>query len=256
MKINAHVLLASFAAVWLNVGVHGDEDFQQLDGPARVALARERHGAAVRELCANASLAYPPTEIFLRAFKRPGELELWASDRGEPLRLLKTYAITGLGRAGAPGPKRREGDLQVPEGAYRIVVFNPQSSFHLSLGLDYPNESDRVRSDPLNPGGEIYIHGGSVSRGCLPVGDDSIEEIFLIAIDAKARGQHEIPVHIFPTRMSGADWSDLQRRHPEHAAFWSELQPLHDAFEKTRRVPRVEISTDGRYAILPEGDKR
>lgn len=254
MKTRVHVLLATFAALWLNFRVHGDDDFQKLDGPARIALARERHGAAVRELCAKAGLAYPPAHVFLRAFKRPGELELWAADAGAPMRLLKTYDITGLGRSGAPGPKRREGDLQAPEGVYRVVVVNPQSSFHLSLGLDYPNASDRVRSDPLKPGGEIYIHGGAVSRGCLPIGDDGIEELFLLAIDARDQGRPEIPVHIFPARMSGDAWAEIQRLHPEHSAFWSELQLLHDAFEKTKRVPRVEVTADGRYSVLSAGN--
>ena len=252
MKNLAHLLLAAFAAMWLNVRVQAEDDFQALSAPARLARARARHEASARQLCAQARIAYPPGSIFLRAFKRPGELELWAADRGKPLHLLKTYPVAGLERCGDPGPKRRQGDLQVPEGCYRISVFNPLSRFHLSLGLDYPNAADRIHGDREKPGGEIYIHGSNVSIGCLPIGDPAIEELYILVSDTHSHGQREIPVHIFPTRMSGEAWAALQERHPAHAAFWSELQPIYDAFEKTKRVPAVKITPAGHYLIAPQ----
>jgi murein L,D-transpeptidase YafK len=249
MKNPLRLLLAALAALWLNLRVQADDDFQALDAPARLALARTRHEASARQLCTQAGLAYPPRMIFLRAFKRPAELELWATDRGKPMRLLKTYAVAGLERCGAPGPKRRQGDLQVPEGCYRIAVFNPQSRFHLSLGLDYPNAADRIHADREKPGGEIYIHGSNVSIGCLPIGDPAIEELYILVSDTHAHGQREIPVHIFPSRMSGESWTTVQARHPGHAAFWSELQPIYDVFEKTKRVPIVEVAPTGHYVL-------
>ena len=66
----------------------------------------------------------------------------------------------------------------------------------------------------------------------------------------------EFPVHVFPTRMDGAAWGELQRLHPEHAGFWSELQPVYDVFEGTKRVPRVEISSEGAYRLASKLDGR
>jgi murein L,D-transpeptidase YafK len=190
--------------------------------------------------------------LFFRGFKESGELEVWAADDDGPMRLLKTFPI--LAQPGNPGPKHREGDLQVPEGVYRIAVFNPESRFHLSLGLNYPNEADRSRVDSRKPGGDIYIHGSAVSIGCLAMGDEAIEQIFLLAYDVKDGGQRELPVHIFPARMTGEAWTALRAKHPQHAAFWSELQPVYDAFEKTKWVPRVQTTKAGRYE-LAVGDR-
>ena len=98
------------------------------------------------------------------------------------------------------GAKRIQGDYQVPEGFYYINEFNPHSNYHLALGLNYPNASDKILSDSLRPGNGIYIHGSCVSVGCIPVTDQDIEEIYIIASAAKASGEDFIPVHIFPFR--------------------------------------------------------
>ncbi len=213
----------------------------------RVAAAQTTGGAAIRRRFAEAGLAYPPREIFLRAFKHEMELELWAREKDEPFRKVATFTVTAP--SGGPGPKRREGDRQVPEGCYTINVFNPKSRFHLSLGLDYPNESDRILSDRERPGGEIYIHGGAASIGCLPLGDPAIEEIYLAALDTRTRGQSAFPVHIFPARMNGAGWQTFAATKPELRAFWENLQPVYDAFEKTRLVPQVIVGNDGSYRV-------
>ena len=211
----------------------------------RVAAARAAGGEAIQRRFTDAGLAYPPREIFLRAFKHEMELELWAREKDEPFRKVATFAVTAP--SGEPGPKRREGDGQVPEGCYVIHVFNPKSRFHLSLGLNYPNESDRILSDRERPGGEIYIHGGAASIGCLPLGDPAIEEVYLAALDTRTRGQSRIPVHIFPARMEGDAWKSFASAKPELRAFWRNLQPIHDAFERTRLVPQVVVESDGKY---------
>ncbi len=217
----------------------------------RVAAARTARENILRRRFVEAGLAYPPREIFLRAFKHEMELELWAREKDEPFRKVATFGVTAP--SGEPGPKRREGDRQVPEGCYTIDVFNPKSRFHLSLGLDYPNASDRILSDPARPGGEIYIHGGAASIGCLPLGDPAIEEVYLAALDTRQRGQQTIRVHIFPARMSGDGWKAFAKSavdgKPELRAFWENLQPMHDAFERTRRVPQIAVAADGRYEL-------
>ena len=242
-------------AAWLGLGgwtrLRAEVEDRRLSGAERVAKARALRGPAIRQRFAEAQLPYPPREIFLRAFKREAELELWARKGAEPFRLVTVFPV--LASSGKPGPKRREGDRQVPEGFYRIDRFNPQSSYHLSLGIDYPNASDRVRSHREKPGGDIFIHGRDVTVGCLPLGDERIEELYLAALDAAAAGQRAIPVHIFPARMAGEEWERFRHTEAERdgslAAFWNELQPVFDAFEKERRLPKIEVGPRGEYSV-------
>lgn len=95
--------------------------------------------------------------------------------------MVNAVAITAA--SGKSGPKLREGDRQVPEGVYKLVGLNPNSSYHLSMKLNYPNEFDRYwanKEGRTNPGSDIFIHGKAVSIGCIAVGDDAIEELFYI----------------------------------------------------------------------------
>jgi murein L,D-transpeptidase YafK len=216
----------------------------------RVKEARLQHGATIRRKYQAAAVEYPG-EIFLRWLKHEATLELWARNPHQPFSLISTYAI--LASSGKPGPKRREGDWQVPEGFYQIDRFNPNSSYHLSLGLNYPNAADCVLSDPKQPGSDIFIHGSNVSIGCAPIGDEAIEEVFLAALDARARGQARIAVHIFPGRMIGPDWDQFASaevtRRPDLAPFWAQLQPIFISFETHRIIPSITVAKDGRYEM-------
>ena len=132
-----------------------------------------------------AGVPYPPAHFVLLGFKHERELHLLAAGPGRGLSYIRSYAIQGA--SGVLGPKLREGDQQVPEGVYSIVYLNPNSVAHLSLALSYPNDYDRARAaeegrDDL--GGDIMIHGGSGSAGCLAVGDVAAEELFVLAADA------------------------------------------------------------------------
>lgn len=120
-----------------------------------------------RSLCA----AWPPKSITLVAFKEERRLEVWGDGRW-----LKSFPI--LAASGVAGPKRREGDRQVPEGIYRLTTLNPQSRFHLSIRVDYPDAED-FRNGCT--GSDIYIHGGAVSIGCIAVGNEAIEEIYRLS---------------------------------------------------------------------------
>ena len=217
----------------------------------RVAKARARCERELGAHFAAAGVRWPAGEIFLRAMKREGQLEMWARDRAdESFRLVRTYPI--LAHSGDPGPKRREGDMQVPEGFYEVDRFNPESTFHLSLGLNYPNASDLILSDPAAPGFDIFIHGGSASIGCLAMGDPAIEEIYLTALDS---GVRPIRVHLFPARMDAPDWiawrdSQLAVR-PELRAFWDQLAEGWEHFERERRVPVIDVAADGAYRFRP-----
>jgi murein L,D-transpeptidase YafK len=213
--------------------VNGEQD--------RVKSAYANAEGAVKELCRQAGVSYPAKRIYVRAFKRERQLELWGAPSGpEPFRLIHTYDIAAM--SGKLGPKRRQGDLQVPEGFYHIDRFNPKSRFHLSLGINYPNASDRKLSDKERPGGDIFIHGNAVSIGCMAMTDPKIEEIYILALGARDAGQSKIPVHIFPYRMKDKPTGEL-------ASFWSDLKPVYDHFEKHRMVPNVKVDAKGRYSI-------
>ncbi|MBX5482341.1 MAG: L,D-transpeptidase family protein [Myxococcaceae bacterium] len=218
----------------------------------RVKAARAARMEEIHALFDRAHLAYPAKEIYLRAFKREGEVELWGAPRaGAPMVLLKRYSICMS--SGGLGPKRERGDGQVPEGFYEIDRFNPWSNFHLSLGVSYPNASDRIRGKK-NPGGDIFIHGSCVTVGCIPLRDGPIEELYLIALDARSYGQRRIRVDIFPTRMDAegmAYLSYLARDRPELMSFWRELEPGYLAFEKSRRPPMVTVGKGGAYVVRP-----
>jgi murein L,D-transpeptidase YafK len=138
----------------------------------------------IRDAVRNAGLAYPPVDLVLAGFKAERRLDVYAGHESGSLVLVKSYPIQGA--SGTLGPKLREGDHQVPEGLYRIISLNPNSRFHLSIKLDYPNEMDRsiaAAEDRANLGGDIFMHGGSASVGCIAMGDEAIEELFALTAD-------------------------------------------------------------------------
>jgi murein L,D-transpeptidase YafK len=129
-------------------------------------------------------ISYPPKRIILVGLKTEKILELYASDGSRDPVFIKRYPI--LAASGAVGPKLREGDMQVPEGIYRIESLNPNILYHLSLRVNYPNEFDRNQARKegrTQLGGDIMIYGNQVSIGCLAIGDQAIEELFVLAAD-------------------------------------------------------------------------
>lgn len=140
--------------------------------PARQRLAPYLRAARVD---------YPPQTLVLVAFKSEMRLELYAGNTPDDLKFIRYYDV--LAASGSLGPKLREGDRQVPEGVYRFTQLNPNSTFHLSLKVDYPNTFDRMMGkveNRRNLGGGIFIHGGSESAGCLAMSDSVAEEIFTL----------------------------------------------------------------------------
>lgn len=143
--------------------------------------------ARLRPLCDEQGIAFPPTSITLLALKQERRLEVFAGSVGQPLKFLQRYSIQAA--SGTIGPKLREGDRQVPEGIYPLESLNPNSKFHAALRVGYPNARDlanakREGRDRL--GGDIMIHGGAASVGCLAMGDPAIEELFTLAALAGA----------------------------------------------------------------------
>lgn len=134
----------------------------------------------IKPYFAKAQVTYPPREVTLVALKQEKKLELWARDSGG-FRFIRDYKIQAA--SGVSGPKLRQGDKQVPEGIYRIEGMNPNSHYHMSMKINYPNEFDLFHAwqeGRTNPGSDIFIHGRAVSIGCLAMGDEAIEELFVL----------------------------------------------------------------------------
>lgn len=171
-------------------GLYSVEDRLAMHGQA-VAL---RVGPAF----AAAGVSYPPRELTLLAFKDSRLLEVHARNTSaEPWRWVCTYPI--LGMSGALGPKLREGDRQVPEGLYDALFLNANSRYHLAIRLDYPNAFDRQMGQAdgrARLGSDIMIHGTRASAGCLAMGNQVAEDLFILAAVA---GREQVRVVISPT---------------------------------------------------------
>jgi murein L,D-transpeptidase YafK len=226
---------------------------QQLKFP-RVRAAKEEKDAALRSMVEGKGLTYPPGAILLRAFKKEGTLELWgASSEAGPYVLLKIYGICAT--SGVLGPKRRNGDTQVPEGFYDLDFFNPQSNFFLSMHINYPNAADSILGYRPNLGGTIYLHGNCASIGCIPITDDGIKEVYWLSVLVRDSGAKHLPLQIFPARMSEQGFRELAKTRsgqPELVAFWANLKEGFDAFEKGHKLAAVRVAKDGRYEFIRE----
>jgi len=161
---------------------------QRLRGQATVADRTAQYGPAARArwrpyFLAQA-VAYPPPRLLLIGLKQEKRLEVYAGNSDRNLHFIRDYRI--LGSSGDLGPKLRFGDMQVPEGFYRIESLNPNSAFHLALRVNYPSAADRAqarRDGRRDLGGDIMIHGSNASIGCLAMGDEAAEDLFVLAAD-------------------------------------------------------------------------
>nr|WP_321409717.1 L,D-transpeptidase family protein [uncultured Carboxylicivirga sp.] len=217
----------------------------------RVADAYLEKEAGVKTLLTQYGLNIDKLEVYLRAFKTEKELELWARDKDDQtFQLIKTYKICAT--SGKLGPKRKQGDLQIPEGFYHINVFNPQSNFHLSMRLNYPNASDKILSDQKYPGNDIYIHGDCVTIGCLPITDDQIKELYLICVEARQNGQETIPVTIFPARLTNERFTEFKVKYQSNLDalnLWTDLKNGYELFNQNKQLFSVKFLPDGRHEV-------
>lgn len=214
----------------------------------RVKTAYKEKSTTLDKRLSDKSIKRSTLQVFIRVFKKEAQLELWVKNvAADKYSLLTTYDICSS--SGTVGPKRKEGDMQVPEGFYQVNVFNPWSNFYLSLGINYPNASDNVLSDKKKPGGSIFIHGDCVTIGCMPLTDDKIKEVYVLCVEAKNNGK-EIPVHIFPCRMDGNIYGKLKSAYSEDAdmiAFWENLKSGYDYFEINKKLPAITVNKKGQY---------
>lgn len=198
------------------------------------------------------NLAWPPQSLYIRSFKYDRLLEVWVrGNSDESFKLFKTYKVCM--QSGKTGPKRIEGDFQVPEGFYYINEFNPNSKYHLSLGLNYPNASDKILSDSARPGSGIYIHGNCVSTGCIAISDLPIEELYIIAANVKTNGQDFIPVHVFPVKYnvqkSVDNLTETFKSNLVSNRFILSLKTVFDYFEAKKQLPVILVNKKGEYVL-------
>ncbi len=215
----------------------------------RVKQADANKQSTIDSILKRHQLDVSTIQIFIRVFKAERVLELWAKDANEEkYKLIEKFDFCSF--SGELGPKRKQGDLQTPEGFYHIDRFNPWSSFHLSLGINYPNSSDRILGYKANLGGDIFIHGDCVTVGCIPLTDDKIELLYLLAVEARNNGQLKIPVHLFPFVMNDRNKQVKYLANRTNAGlieFWKNLEPGFRYFEENKVLPRVTVNSTGAY---------
>lgn len=185
-------------------------------------------------------------ELLFVAFKEESILEVYVKNKNNRTFFpLRSYPI--VARSGTLGPKRQNGDLQVPEGFYEIHRFNPLSKFYLSLGLDYPNKADRMQSNADDLGGDIFIHGGHQTTGCLPMSDDIMEEIYVCAVLAQHHHKTNIPIYIFPFRMTEKKFQEKRIIFPQWDSFWQNIKEGYEQFFSNFQALQIEINDQGKY---------
>lgn len=198
----------------------------------------------------------PGDHVFIRIFKQVGApiedlkpvgkgvLEVWLQKKSsKTFSLFKTYQIAAF--SGELGPKLREGDRQAPEGFYGLIPasLNPNSSYHLSMNVGYPNDFDLEHG---RTGSYIMIHGSSLSIGCFAMTNPLIEEIYILAEAAFLNKQSRISVHIFPFPVTSDNL--VEAAHLQWLAFWQNLKDGHDFFENQRIVPHIQV-VNGEYVV-------
>ena len=217
----------------------------------RVRQAYSDKGIVVDKLLAENKINIKELNIYLRAFKKEKIIELWGKNSlDDKYKLIKKYDVCAS--SGEIGPKRKQGDYQVPEGFYYIDRFNPYSNFYLSLGLNYPNKSDRILGTKGKLGGDIFIHGNCVTIGCMPITDDKIKELYLFCVEAKNNGQNKIPVTIFPTELTDSKFAELKTKYssdPDKIGLWSDFKKGYDIFNETKKLPNIKFLNTGRHEI-------
>ncbi|MBA4782896.1 MAG: transcriptional regulator [Rhizobiales bacterium] len=223
-------IAATLCGTLVLAGCFGEE-FEKASAPVPKALIKEMTKLGVEERA----------PIFIRIFKKEAELEVWKQAPNGEYKLLKTFEICAW--SGALGPKLKEGDRQAPEGFYTVgpSQMNPNSSFHLSFNIGFPNSFDKAHD---RTGSFLMVHGACSSAGCYSMEDSQIEEIYALAREAFWGGQKRFQVHAFPFRMTPANMALFQT--DENMPFWRTLKQGYEHFELTKVAPTVD-ACDGAY---------
>ena len=221
-RITFLLLLLSMSLSWLDSSCRQPDKVPSKVSKKRMTVADRvaQYGDAVRMRLAphfkEVNVSYPPARIKLIGLKQEETLEVWVAEKEGNWKHLKDYPI--LGMSGTIGPKLRKGDRQAPEGIYKVESLNPNSRYHLALRVNYPNKDDlrQAKEDGrTNLGGDIMIHGDTCSIGCLAMGDQAAEDLFILAAET---GYTNVSIILSPVdfrvrdlpknQPSIADWTD------------------------------------------------
>ena len=217
---------------------------------SRVKTAYADKERTVKQYFKDKQIEFKNFKLLLIAYKTEALIEAWIkpSDK-DTFILLKQFPICSS--SGTLGPKRKQGDYQVPEGFYHIDRFNPYSNFYLSLGVNYPNSSDKILGEKGNLGGDIFIHGSCVTIGCMPITDELIKELYILAVEAKNNGQQDIPVFIFPAKLTDENYNKLKPKYSEKSLVMllENLKTGYDYFQSKKTLPKISVNTNGSYSI-------
>lgn len=234
--------------VFFNTEISGQSFKQQQLKNSRVKIAYSKHWSNLKKEIHKLKIDTTNFLVYLRAFKLEGQLEVWLRSKKE-----KTYTLFKVipicSTSGELGPKKKEGDGQVPEGFYTISAFNPNSSYHLSLKVSYPNKSDaHFNKPPL--GGDIMIHGKCVTIGCIPLEDDPIEQLYTLCVETHTNG-NQINIDIFPFKFNDNNKliENFKNKNESLIRFWNNLFSCGNYFEKEKQLKTVKINEKGDYYI-------
>lgn len=210
-------------------------------------IAYSEKEATVRKLIEDKAIDYASVEVFFRIIKLEQILEVWAKDRTktDKYKLIKTYNLCVT-----KNPDTLRGiDLLVPESFYYIKYFHPANPYFLRMEVNFPNKSDKRRG---RSGGDIAIHGGCFSTYCTPFTDEDIKELYVFAVEAKSKGQAEVPVHNFPFRMTDANMEKYKKdpryiNKPKRTVNWDNMKYGFDYFETNKNLFSFDVDEKGKY---------
>ncbi len=245
---SSYLFIVSFLCMaWI-----AQKDFisQQREFP-RVRTAIKEKKEDVIKVLNQEKITLGTLNIILVAYKEEGKLDIYAKNKSNK-KYKKMFSYDICSKSGHLGPKIMEGDGQVPEGFYHIDRFNPNSGYYLSLGINYPNLADKRSAKSKKLGGNIFIHGSCVTVGCLPMTDDLIKEIYVLALYAYNQGQSRIPVYMFPYKMTDANFKNHVakiKEDEELITFWETLKTGFDHFQDKHTELNFSVDTKGKYIV-------
>lgn len=220
-------------------------------GNKRVRVAYDNKWVGLQAQLETKKIDKTNFDVYFRIFKLEKEFEVWIKNKTEQKYiLLKTIPICAS--SGELGPKRKQGDYQVPEGFYEIATFNPNSSYHLAMKINYPNQSDKLKKTATDAGGDIMIHGNCVTIGCIPLENGPVEEVYILATEAKNK-KNDIDIAIYPCRFTEKNNQLLAKNYTEEKnKFWESLKKPYAHFNKNNTLPKITISKTGDYQFTEQ----
>ena len=214
---------------------------------AHVAQAQKEKWETISKNLKAKNIDVTNFKVLIRIFKEEKILEVWLKGKSNSTYIhYEDYAICRS--SGTLGPKRTEGDLQVPEGFYNVNFFNAFSDYYLGMQINYPSQSDKILGKKPY-GGQIMIHGNCVTIGCIPITDDKIKEVYLLCLYSKG-ANNEVAIHSFPFKLTDVKLESAKKQHDKSLInFWTNLKLIYTFFEEKKQVPTISVDTTGKYKI-------